>query len=93
MLKYKEVKVILADNERGYKIETVTWEEYLRPQVHKIVNSWFAGQNFDEDAAWSYYQEWENIGKISGEKDNYYKEFINQYHDFLNSLTRLHEAH
>lgn len=71
LLNYKQVNVILADNERGYKIETVTWEEYLRPQVHKIVNSWFAGQNFDEDAAWSYYQEWEKDSSketVFGEK-------------------------
>lgn len=77
LLKYKEVKVILADNERGYKIETVTWEEYLRPQVHKIVNDWFAGQNLDEDAdeetAWEYYQQWEK----SNSKESVFNEKFN----------------
>lgn len=77
LLNYKEVKVILADNERGYKIETVTWEEYLRPQVHKIVNDWFAGQNLDEDAdeeaAWEYYQQWEK----SNSKESVFNEKFN----------------
>lgn len=75
LLKYKEVKVILADNERGYKIETVTWEEYLRPQVHKIVNSWFAGQNHDEDAAWGYYQQWEKDTAKENEEDVFNEKF------------------
>ena len=73
LLNYKQVKVILADNERGYKIETVTWEEYLIPQVHKIVNDWFAGQNVDEDAAWGYYQQWEK----SNSKENVFNEKFN----------------
>jgi len=75
LLKYKEVKVILADNERGYKIETVTWEEYLRPQVHKIVNDWFAGQNFDEDDAWGYYQQWEEDNAKENEEDVFNEKF------------------
>ena len=73
LLNYKQVKVILADNERGYKIETVTWEEYLIPQVHKIVNNWFAGQNVDEDAAWGYYQQWEK----SNSKESVFNEKFN----------------
>ena len=73
LLNYKQVKVILADNERGYKIETVTWEEYLIPQVHKIVNDWFAGQNVDEDAAWGYYQQWEK----SNSKESVFNEKFN----------------
>lgn len=83
LLNYKQVKVILADNERGYKIETVTWEEYLRPQVHKIVNdwcqnvdeddAWFAGQNVDEDDAWGYYQQWEK----SNSKESVFNEEFN----------------
>ena len=28
-LKYYEIDVILTDNERGYKIETTTWEEKI----------------------------------------------------------------
>ena len=75
LLKYKEVKVILADNERGYKIESVTWEEYLRAQVHKIVNDWFAGQNIDEDDAWGYYQQWEEDNAKENEEDVFNEKF------------------
>ena len=32
-LKYYKINVILADNERGYKIETTTWEEKLESLV------------------------------------------------------------
>ena len=32
-LKYYKIDVILADNERGYKIETTTWEEKLESLV------------------------------------------------------------
>ena len=32
-LKYYKIDVILADNERGYKIETTTWEEKLDTQL------------------------------------------------------------
>lgn len=84
LLNYKEVKVILADNERGYKVETVTWEEYLRPQVHKIVNSWFAGQNFDEDAAWVYYEEWE---KDNSKETVFGEKFKSISKDKINSKT------
>ena len=71
LLNYTQVKAILADNERGYKIETVTWEEYLRPQVHKIVNDWC--QNVDEDDAWGYYQQWEK----SNSKESVFNEEFN----------------
>ena len=33
-LKYYSIDVILTDNERGYKIETVTWEEKLQSVSH-----------------------------------------------------------
>lgn len=57
-LRYYDVDIILTDNERGYKFETTTWEEYLRPQVHKIIKDWFAGQDISEDRAWEFYEAW-----------------------------------
>ena len=40
-LKYYEIDVILADNERGYKIETTTWNEKISsmiPTFHELYN-------------------------------------------------------
>lgn len=53
LLEYKDVNVILCDNERGYKIETTTWEEYLRPKVHKIVTKFYYNTLLSENYCWN----------------------------------------
>lgn len=75
LLNYKQVNVILADNERGYKIETVTWEEYLRPQVHKIVSKYYGNDDMSVDLTWKYFKTWE-----TGEKMNQ-DEMIQQFEE------------
>lgn len=75
LLNYKQVEVILADNERGYKIETVTWEEYLRPQVHKIVSKYYGNDDMSVDLTWKYFKTWE-----TGEKMNQ-DEMIQQFEE------------
>lgn len=62
LLKYYEVQINLADNERGYTFETITWEEYLRPQVHKIVLD-YLDEDITEDKAWEYYLTWKENPK------------------------------
>ena len=65
LLKYYEVRINLADNERGYTFETITWEEWLRPQVHKIVLNtlrYLDGET-TEDEAWEYYLNWKENPK------------------------------
>lgn len=59
-LKYYRIDVILADNERGYKIETTTWEEYLKPQVHKIVSEYYGINEISTQTAWEYFEKWES---------------------------------
>ena len=59
-LKYKDVHVILTDNDRGYKFETVTWEEWLRPRVHKEMKEHFNNDAMSEDYAWNYFNKWKN---------------------------------
>lgn len=59
-LKYYKIDVILTDNERGYKIETTTWEEYLRPEVHKIVSEFYHTNTVTADYAWQYFEKWDN---------------------------------
>lgn len=58
LCKYRDVNIILSDNERGYKTEVTTWEEYLRPQVHKIMKTQFGNDAMSEDYAWDYFCKW-----------------------------------
>lgn len=58
LLKYKTVNVILTDNERGYKVETETWEEYLRPRVRDIVANYYDNEAMSEEFAWEYFETW-----------------------------------
>jgi hypothetical protein len=67
LLKYKDVHVKLTDNERGYSLETVTWEEWLRPQILKYCERYYAGQAFTEDDAWDNFMKWKN-GEITNVK-------------------------
>lgn len=75
LLKYYEVRIKLADNERGYTFETITWEEHLRPQVHKIVSKYYGNDDMSIDFAWKYFETWE-----SGEKMNQ-DEMIKQFEE------------
>ena len=67
-IKYRDVHVILSDNERGYKFETVTWEEWLRPQVHKIVSEYYGNIDMSEDFAWKYFETWRNGKEMTQEE-------------------------
>ena len=58
-LKYKEIDVILTDNERGYKLETTTWEEWLRPQVLNICKNIYDNNSLPEERAWEIFKRWE----------------------------------
>lgn len=65
LIKYRDVHIKLSDNERGYTFETVTWEEWLRPQVLDIVSKYYGNDAMSEDFAWKYFENW-----ASGEKMN-----------------------
>lgn len=67
LLNYKQVEVILADNERGYKIETVTWEEYLRAQVLKVCQNFYNNDAMTTDYAWEHFEKWDNNEDDFGE--------------------------
>ena len=64
LLKYRDVYIKLYDNERGYTFETVTWEEWLRPQIHKLTQKWWKDNTMTEDHAWKYFNEWKE-GKLT----------------------------
>ena len=59
-IKYRDIDVILTDNERGYKFETTTWEEWLRPEVHSIVSKYYGNYDMSEDFAWKYFDSGRN---------------------------------
>ncbi len=63
-IKYRDVNVILTDNERGYKFETVTWEEWLRPQVLKICQDYWKNDDISEDFAWKLFTRCKNDEEI-----------------------------
>lgn len=54
-LKYRSIKVILTDNERGYKFETETWDEWLTPQILEICQEFYGNFEMSEDKAWGIY--------------------------------------
>lgn len=65
LLKYKWVDVILCDNPEGYKLETTTWEEWLRPRVHEFLKETFDNDAMLEDYAWDFFKKWQNKEIIS----------------------------
>lgn len=64
-IKYRDIDVILTDNERGYKFEATTWEEWLRPQIHILLKKFYNNNAMSEDYAWDYYSKY--IDKIKNE--------------------------
>ncbi len=65
LLKYKDVHVILSDNERGYKIETVTWEEYLRSKVISFLKKFYGFDKLNEENLWKRFLSWKNKEDIN----------------------------
>lgn len=57
LLKYKSIDVILTDNERGYKIETITWEEYLRAEVLKECMKYYNNYMLTDEEAWKIFED------------------------------------
>jgi len=93
-VKYKDIHVILADNEQGYKIETVTWEEWLRPQVLKICQDYWKNDDMSEDYAWNYFNDWKNNkftsnGIVSEEFKKLISDMPNLEHYYLTDLEDL----
>jgi len=73
LIKYRDVYIKLYDNECGYVFETVTWEEWLRPQVLDIVSKYYGNDAMSADFAWKYFEYW-----ASGEKMEQ-KEMIKEF--------------
>lgn len=93
LLNYKQVKVILADNERGYKIETVTWKEYLRPQVLKVCQNFYNNDAMTTDYAWEHFEKWDNneddFGELGVQFHELTKNRPNPNHFYLTNIDDL----
>lgn len=93
LLNYKQVKVILADNERGYKIETVTWKEYLRPQVLKVCQNFYNNDAMTIDYAWEHFEKWDNneddFGELGVQFHELTKNRPNPNHFYLTNIDDL----
>jgi len=66
-LKYYTIDVILADNERGYKIETTTWEEKLSsiiPLFREIYGSEIEEYDVDSITEWIKEKKKQNIDNV-----------------------------
>jgi len=93
-IKYKDINIILSDNEQGYKIETTTWEEWLRPKVHELMKKWWKNDAMSEDYAWEYFMKWKR-GEltcdegITSEFAKLTKDMPNLEHYYLHDLEDL----
>ena len=93
-IKYRDVYIKLYDNERGYTFETVTWEEYLRPIVHKFLMKHFNNDAMSEDYAWNYFNDWKNNkftgdGIVSSEFKKLISDMPNPNHYYMHDLEDL----
>jgi hypothetical protein len=93
LLKYYEVRIKLADNERGYTFETITWEEYLRPQVLKICQIFYNNDAMTADYAWKHFEKWDNNGNDFGKLGERFHELtksrLNSEHFYLTNIDDL----
>ena len=87
LIKYKDIHIILTDNERGYKFETVTWEEYLRPRLLKLMQRFYNNDSMSEDYAWKHYQSWVNneddYGTLGNQISELIKDMPNKEHYYM----------
>ena len=63
LLKYRDINIILSDNERGYKFETITWEEWLKPQITEFFRKMYDNNCMSEDKAWQLFELWKSGDK------------------------------
>lgn len=59
-LKYKSVDIILYDNERGYKFETTTWEEWIEATRNNIIQKYSLSHDITDDEL-STYDKYEDV--------------------------------
>lgn len=92
-IKYRDIHIILTDNERGYKFEVVTWEEYLRPRVLKIMQDFYHNDAMSEDYAWNHFQQWMNneddFGALGNKLEELTRDMPNKEHYYMHDFEDL----
>ena len=92
-IKYRDIHIILTDNERGYKFEVVTWEEYLRPHVLKIMQDFYHNDTMSEDYAWNHFQQWMNneddFGALGNKLEELTRDMPNKEHYYMHDFEDL----
>ena len=92
-LNYKDINIILTDNERGYKFETITWEEYLRPLVLNITKKFYKDNSITSDFAWKNFESWYNneddYGELGIKFTELAKDMPNKKHYYMNDFEDL----
>ena len=92
-IKYRDIHIILTDNERGYKFEVVTWEEYLRPRILKIMQDFYHNDAMSEDYAWNHFQQWMNneddFGALGNKLEELTRDMPNKEHYYMHDFEDL----
>ena len=92
-IKYRDIHIILTDNERGYKFEVVTWEEYLRPRILKIMQDFYRNDAMSEDYAWNHFQQWMNneddFGALGNKLEELTRDMPNKEHYYMHDFEDL----
>ena len=92
-IKYRDIHIILTDNERGYKFETVTWEEYLRPRALKIMQDFYNNNAMSEEYAWNHFQQWMNneddFGALGNKLEELTRDMPSKDHYYLHDFEDL----
>lgn len=93
LLKYRDVHIILTDNERGYKFETVTWDEWLAPRVLKICRDFYNNDVLSEDCASKTFQAWidnaDDFGALGNKFEELTKDMPNKEHYYMHDFEDL----
>jgi hypothetical protein len=77
LLKYRDINVILTDNEQGYKLETTTWEEHLRSKVIPFLRKYYKIEILrNEESLWNRFVSWRNKEDVKFDKEitDYFEE-------------------
>ena len=92
-IKYRDIHIILTDNEHGYKFEVVTWEEYLRPRVLKVMQDFYHNDAMSEDYAWNHFQQWINneddFGALGNKLEELTRDMPNKEHYYMHDFEDL----
>ena len=81
LIKYRDVHVILTDNERGYKFETVTWDEYFIDKVKDFITKRY-DVDVSNETAEEEWNAWLNKDEgINEENAEYFKKLLDEKPD------------